>query len=178
MIGTSHQEVLRDDDKQPSKEFKSKKVRSHSNIEIEDIQTAVNVSNVNSAPENHLFDNEEQQTQVGSIKAINVQPRSTKIIVTSRPRTGDNTKMNGVSHPEDNGVSGDIDVLVQTAKVSLNTNENISDEHKSKNGDDEVFISELIRSNRGLGLGLIDGMVSIYFLYTFFIIISNRFISN
>lgn len=127
---------------------KSKKIRTQSNIDMDDLQAARNLKNKS---EEENTSSETTLTQVGSIKSIQVQSKKTSVRVrtSSSGRTpsssDENTHLNGHTKESDDYFSPVDDIY---------------DIPKNYDGNkDDLFETILTRrSEGGLGLGLIDGM--------------------
>ena len=158
---------LKDEPTETKPATKSKKVRTQSNIDMEYVASAIQHRNNKT---NGTQDKDEPQ--VGSVKNIQVQSKRTSMTVTSKrtnsdskPITTENDEeVSSNEHIKENGV----DDLIKHARVLINADDVTSDDDDDDvdknlsgdlNGDVDVFVVELQRSDRGLGLGLIDGMV-------------------
>lgn len=162
------------------KEAKSKKVRTQSNIDEDDLAAAIqlnkNKNNVTSSPSSpssttvtskvtvngSAVDSSsavEPQAQVGSIKSIQVHSKKvTTTVKISSKASPTSPTTNGTA----NGYVGnypqpdEVDDLINKAPSLIDSN----DIPSSYEGDkDDVYVASLDRGEKGLGLGLIDGMV-------------------
>lgn len=155
-------EIVATESAKPTK--KSKKVRSRSNIDMEYVESAAKKEREKNAiaVNGIIRTTSNPQAQVGSIKSIQVQSKkSTTVTISSK---SNKSEISQKSEQTDKNVNG-VDDLIKQARVLINANDVTSDDEDvdrdlsgNLNGDDDVFVVDLTRGERGLGLGLIDGM--------------------
>ena len=149
---TPYKEPLKDAPSNESNSVKkSKKVRSQSSIDMDDLKSAMDLNNHDN---NNETDNKSSETtttaQVGSIKSIQVHSKKTGIRITTHAKVTTNGSVAVNGHKEES----------KDETLASPTDE-IYDIPKNFDGNkDDVFVASLMRrGDSGLGLGLIDGMV-------------------
>ena len=108
------------------------------------------------------------QAQVGDVKSIQVQSKKVTSIVTTKITSPSENLSNGYTGSSQ---SNEVENLINNAPSLISTSvdptvdptyANIPSEFSGEK--DDVYVASLDRGDKGLGLGLIDGMVSIFLL--------------
>ena len=137
--------------------MKSKKVRTQSNIDMDDVTKAFEQKDSSSETTS--------TQQVGSIKSIQVNSKKTAVRITTH-----SSKVNGHSTTTTSH-ENEVNTLLNEAQQMVAIGDETYEIPATFTGSpDDVFVASLMRRDgSGLGLGLIDGMVRTnYFFYRYF----------
>uniref|UniRef100_A0A7M5XNA9 Uncharacterized protein n=1 Tax=Clytia hemisphaerica TaxID=252671 RepID=A0A7M5XNA9_9CNID len=146
---TTSMEPLKDDPSKTTVTVKSTKVRTQSKIDMDDVTKAFEQKDAS---------RETTTTQVGSIKSIQVQSKKTAVRITTH-----STKVNGhTTSTTSTSHENEVNTLLNEAQQMVAIGDETYEIPSAFTGNsDDVFVASLTRRDgSGLGLGLIDGMVS------------------